>query len=307
MTGMPRGADATPSIAIIVLTWNGRDLTLDCLRSLEAVATPGVRCIVVDNASTDGTVAAVRERYGERITVLENPSNLGFAAGNNSGIRRALAEGADFVLLLNNDTIVAPDFVEALLGPMPASPDIGITAPKIYYAEPRDQIWFAGGEISLWRGTARHIGIREKDRGQYDGARDIDYATGCAMLVRREVFERVGELDPGYRAYFEDADFCMRTRAAGWRIRYLPASKVWHRISASTGGQLSRRKAMRKLAGARRFFSRYARPYQWITIPFFFALDVLRIAGLVLAGRIRDADSHASSSNRQDARRSPRP
>jgi hypothetical protein len=106
----------------------------------------------------------------------------------------------------------------------------------------------------------------------------------------------VGDLDPTYRAYFEDADFCLRARAAGFRIRYVPTAKVWHRISASTGGQLSRRKITRKLASARRFFARHARPYHWATIPFFFVLDVLRIAGLVLTGRIRDATPRAPSS-----------
>ena len=295
--GMPRAADATPSIAIIVLTWNGRELTLDCLRSLEAVATPNLRTIVVDNASADGTVDAIRARYGERVTVIEHPSNLGFAAGNNAGIQRALADGVALVLLLNNDTVVAPDFVDQLVRSLLAAPDIGIAAPKIYYAEPRDQIWFAGGEISMWRGTARHIGIRETDRGQYDRERDIDYATGCALLVRREVFEKVGDLDPAYRAYFEDVDFCVRAREAGFRIRYVPGAHVWHRISASTGGQLSRRKASRKLASARRFFGRHARPYHWVTIPFFFVFDVIRIALLILAGRIRDPDPRTPTSN----------
>ncbi len=296
MTGMSRGTDPAPSIAIIVLTWNGRDLTLDCLRSLEAVRTPGAHGVVVDNASSDGTVSAIRERYGDRISVIENGANLGFAAGNNAGIKRALADGADFVLLLNNDTMVAPDFVDELLRPMMAAPDVGITAPKIFYAEPVNQIWFAGGEISLWRGTARHIGIREIDRGQYDRERDIDYATGCAMLVRRAVFEKAGFLDPGYQAYFEDADFCVRVRAAGFRIRYAPAAKVWHKISASTGGQLSRRKATRKLASSRRFFAAHAKPWHWATIPFFFGVDVLRIGGLVLTGRIRDASPRTPSS-----------
>lgn len=296
MTAMSRGTDAAPSIAIIVLTWNGRDLTLDCLRSLEAVATPGAYAIVVDNASADGTAAAIRERYGDRVTLIENGSNLGFAAGNNAGIRRALEGGADFVLLLNNDTVVAPDFVDELVRAMTGEPGVGITAPKIFYAQPANQIWFAGGEISLWRGTARHTGIREIDRGQYDRERDIDYATGCAMLVRRDVFEKAGFLDPGYQAYFEDADFCLRAREAGFRIRYAPAAKVWHRISASTGGQLSRQKATRKFASSRRFFAAHARPWHWATIPFFFVVDVLRIAGLVLAGRIRDAEPRTPSS-----------
>ena len=292
-----RAADSPPSIAIIVLTWNGRDLTLDCLRSLEGVTTPNLRTILVDNASQDGTAEAVRRRYHDRVTVIENAENLGFAAGNNVGIQHALAVGADFILLLNNDTVVAENFVDHLLAPMLDAPAVGITAPKIYYAEPEKQIWFAGGEISMWRGTAKHTGIREMDRGQYDTAHDIDYATGCAFLARRAVFEKIGDLDPGYRAYFEDADFCMRARDAGFRIRYVPAAHVWHRISASTGGQLSRRKANRKLASSRRFFARHAKPYHWLTIPFFFVGDVVRIAGLVLAGRIRDTNPHTPSSS----------
>jgi len=286
------------SVAIVVLNWNGRNLTLDCLQSLDAVSTPGVRIFVVDNASSDGGVGAIRERYGSRVTIIENASNLGFAAGNNVGIRRALDEGVDFILLLNNDTVVAPDFLDHLLRPFLTMPALGITAPKIYYAEPADQIWFAGGEISMWRGVARHTGIREIDRGQYDTARDIDYATGCALLARRSVFEKIGDLDPGYRAYFEDADLCVRARAAGFRIRYVPESRVWHRISASTGGQLSRRKITRKLASARRFFGRHARPWHWTTIPFFFTLDVLRIGGLVLTGRIRNTNPHTPASSR---------
>ncbi len=289
-SAIPVPSAAPPSVAIIVLTWNGRDLTLDCLRSLEAVTTPNVRRIVVDNASTDGTVEAIRARYGERVDVLVNTANLGFAGGNNAGIRRALDDGARFVLLLNNDTTVAPDFVDHLLLPMNEPNAIGVTAPKIYFAEPSTRIWYAGGEISLWKGTARHLGIREIDRGQHDRARDVGYASGCAFLARREVFERVGFLDESYRAYFEDADWCMRAARAGFRIRYTPEARVWHRISASTGGQISRAKISRKLTSAWRFFRTYARPYHWITIPLFFVLDVVRITGLVLVGRIRDAD-----------------
>jgi GT2 family glycosyltransferase len=280
--------ETAPAIAVIVLTWNGRDLTLDCLESLARVTTPGVRVMVVDNASTDGTADAIRQRFGGRVTVLSNPSNLGFAAGNNAGIQRALEDGADLILLLNNDTLVDPAFIAELAAGLDAAPGSGIAGPKIYYSTPPDQIWFAGGEVSLWRGTARHIGIRETDHGQYDTPRAVGYVSGCALLARREVFERIGMLDPSYRAYFEDTDFCMRAARAGFGIRYVPAAKVWHRISASTGGQLSRRKATRKLESAWRFFRHYARPWHWLTIPLFFTLDVLRIGLLILAGRIRD-------------------
>lgn len=277
-----------PRVAVIVLTWNGRALTLDCLESLAAVTTPGVHVMLVDNASTDGTVGAVRKRFGDNVEIVANNTNLGFAGGNNAGIQRALDATFDYILLLNNDTIVDPGFIDPLLTGM--SEKVGIAGPKIYYYTPSDQIWFAGGEVSLHRGTARHIGIRERDLGQHDSPRRVDYISGCALMARRDVFERIGLLDPGYRAYFEDVDFCMRATRAGFDVIYAPRSKVWHRISASTGGQLSRRKIVTKLRSSWRFFRRYARPHHWLVIPFFFAADAARITAMVLSGRIHDSE-----------------
>jgi GT2 family glycosyltransferase len=295
---MPSGsAPENPAIAVIVLSWNGRDLTLDCLDSLTRSETPGVRIVLVDNASTDGTVAAVRARFGDRVTVLSNPSNAGYAAGNNTGIEYALREGADYLLLLNNDTIVDAACIGELAAGLVSFPGAGIAGPKIYYYTPPDRIWFAGGVVSLWRGTARHIGIRETDHGQYDTPHAVDYVSGCALMARREVFERIGMLDTAYRAYFEDTDFCMRAARAGFGLRYVPSARVWHRISASTGGQLSRRKISRKMESAWRFFRHHARPWHWVTIPLFFAFDVLRIGLLILAGRIRDDGPPPTSTN----------
>ncbi|HEX5132454.1 MAG TPA: glycosyltransferase family 2 protein [Candidatus Krumholzibacteria bacterium] len=281
-------APGPPSVTVIILTWNGRALTLDCLDSLAKVTTPNVRTLVVDNASADGTRDAIVERFGPRVTLIANPENLGYAAGNNVGIERALADGADFILLLNNDTVVDPAFIDELLKDFAAHPGAGIAGPKTYYFTPPDRIWFAGGEVSLWRGTARHIGIREIDHGQYDTAGPVDYVSGCALMARRAVFERIGALDDGYRAYFEDTDFCLRARHAGFGVRYVPTARIWHRISASTGGQLARRKVTRKLRSSARFFRRHARPWHWLTIPLFFGVDVVRIGLLILAGRIRE-------------------
>jgi len=279
----------TSRVSIIVLTWNGKLLTLDCLESLAALNYENVDIIVVDNASTDGTAEAIRDLYGGRIEIVVNEENLGFAGGNNIGIRRALEKDADFVLLLNNDTLVDPDLVGQLVAAVSSSKDIGIVGPKIYYASPRDQIWFAGGEINLARGTARHIGIRERDAGQYDRSRDVDYVTGCALMARRDVVNRVGFLDPSFKAYYEDADFCMRARREGYRVVYAPSGRVWHRISSSTGGQLSRAKILLKLRSTVIFFRRYASLRHWVTIPFFFAADVIRILFLATSGRIEDA------------------
>ena len=279
---------ATPKVAVVVLTWNGKGLTMACLESLQAIEYANAFVIVVDNASTDGTVEAVRTAYGERVVILENPENLGFSRGNNVGIRRALDAGADFVLLLNNDTVVDPALVGRLVDAIASSGDIGIVGPKIYYASPPDRIWFAGGEVFLSRGVSRHIGIRQLDTGRYDAMRDVDYVTGCALMARREVFAAIGYLDPVFAAYYEDTDFCMRARRNGFRVVYVPDGKVWHKISSSTGGELGRAKISRKLRSSVIFYRRYASWYHWLTIPFFFAADVLRVAFLVAAGRIRN-------------------
>ncbi|MBI4719877.1 MAG: glycosyltransferase family 2 protein [Chitinivibrionia bacterium] len=278
-----------PFVAIIVLSWNGKELTLACLDSLLGLAYENAKILLVDNASTDGTVEAVRKRFGGSVEIIRNAANLGFARGNNAGIEEALRRNADFILLLNNDTVVDAMLIDHLVGAMVRSPGIGIAGPKIYYFDPPDRIWFAGGEVFLWRGTAKHAGIRRRDRGQYDEERDVGYVTGCALMVRRAVVESIGMLDPSYRAYFEDTDFCMRAKRAGFGIRYVPHGKVWHKISRSTGGQIGFRKISLKLRSTIRFFGRYARPYHWLTIPFFFAADAVRIAALVLSGRIRDA------------------
>jgi GT2 family glycosyltransferase len=279
-----------PKVAVIVLNWNGKALTLDCVRSLLEVRTPHVEIVVVDNASIDGSAEALRDAFGDRVTLIVNDKNLGFAEGNNVGIRYALDRGADFVMLLNNDTVVDAGLIDGMLRPFNSAPEVGVTGPKIYYYTPRDQIWFAGGEVFLWRGVSRHVGIREQDRGQYDEPRDVDYITGCALMARREVFAATGLLDPSYVAYYEDVDFCTRTTRAGFRIVYAPDGKVWHKISASTGGQMSRRKIARKLKSTWKYFRRYARPWHWLTIPFFFAADVIRIVILVVTGRIRNTE-----------------
>jgi len=277
-----------PKVAVVVLTWNGRELTMECLRSLLASTYPRLEVILVDNGSTDGTVEAVARQFPGQVKIIANGRNLGFSVGNNIGIAFALKGGADYVLLLNNDTLVDPGLVEALARTLSSEAEIGVVGPKIYYASPDNLIWSAGGEVSLWRGLARHLGIRQEDRGQYDRRRDVDYVTGCALMVKREVIEKVGMLDPSFPAYFEDTDLCMRARRAGYRVVYEPSGKLWHKISQSSGGQLGYRKIVRKFKSSVRFFLRYSRPYHWLTIPFFFLIDAARIAALVGLGRIRD-------------------
>lgn len=220
-----------PSVSIIVLNYNSRQDTLDCLRSLEHVAYPRADVILVDNGSVDGTVEAVRTAY-PLMTVIETGQNLGFTGGNNVGIAHALAEGADYIMLLNNDTIVAPDMIDLMIAAMEADPSIGVSGPMIYYFDAPDTIWSAGGGIDWSRGTTQMIGLNEEDHGQYGTTpRSVDFVTGCCLLARREVWEGVGLLDDRFFMYYEETEWCVRAAHAGYRIIHVPLAMMWHKIS----------------------------------------------------------------------------
>jgi GT2 family glycosyltransferase len=226
-----------PNVTSVVLSWNGRDDTLACLDSLANLNWPRHSVVVVDNGSTDGTAEAVREHH-PGATFIDTGRNLGFAEGNNVGLRAALDGPADYLLLLNNDTVVAPDLLERLVHEAERRPDAGAVCPIIYYLDAPDRIWYAGARFDARRGhNGRHTGYGERDVGQYDRVREIGRATGAAMLVRRAVLEEVGFLDGQLFLQVEDVEWSLRMRRAGWRIFFVPSGKVWHRVSVSTGGE----------------------------------------------------------------------
>jgi GT2 family glycosyltransferase len=271
---------AYPHVSIIILNWNRKDDTISCLHSIEKVNYPNLSVILVDNASSDGTVEAVKEKFPS-VKTISNPRNLRFAGGNNVGIEYALVNKADFVLLLNNDTEVEPDFLSELVRFAENDSHTGIVGPKIYYYYDKKRIWFAGGKVDYWKGWISHIGIREMDHGQYDAAREVDYITGCCMLVRREVIEKIGKLDESYFIYGEDSDWCLRASRAGYRLAYVPSSVIWHKVSASSGGNLSWFKNWNKLKSQLRLMARYAKWYNWVTIPFGLVGNILKsVVGL---------------------------
>jgi GT2 family glycosyltransferase len=223
-----------PSITIVLLTWNQKTLTLDCLQSLAKVDYPTeqLHIIVVDNGSTDNTAKAIRQAF-RGVTVLENSDNLGFAAGNNVGIKCALELHPDYVMLLNNDTLVAPDFLSHLLPVAASDPKIGIVTPKIYYYDPPDRIWCAGADVCWVNGVTRRLHADETDDGGLEANTDVTFASGCALCVRRSVIEEVGMLDPRFFIYYEETDWCLRMTRAGYRCVYVPQSKIWHRVSSA--------------------------------------------------------------------------
>ena len=276
-----------PFVAAVVLTWNDRDNLEACLESLGHLDYPALEIVVSDNGSTDGSLEMVRDRFAE-VTLIENGRNLFWSGGNNVGIEYALSTEAEWIILLNNDIEVDPHFITALVEEGEAHPEAGLLGPKIYYADSPRLLWYAGGEVNLWKGMIRHRGIREIDRGQYDEPVETDYVTGCALMMRREVPELIGLLDPSYIAYAEDTDFSLRARAAGWTLRYVPGAVLWHKIGAAWG-VISWRKIRQKLRSQIILLRRWAPPWAWLsTIPLFFLLDGLRILWLILTGRIRD-------------------
>lgn len=228
----------SPLVYIILLNYNGYKDTIECLESLEKITYKNYRIVVVDNASIDGSEKIIKNKFPEHI-FIQAGSNLGFSGGNNVGIKYALQQGTDYVLLLNNDTIVEPDFLEPLVEEAEKSDQIGIMGGKINYYYDKNIIWSAGGYISDIKGCGYHYGIKEVDEGQYDEKREVTFLTGCIQLIKREVLEKVGLYDEDYFLYFEDVDYCYRTIKNNFKLVYVPTSKIYHKISASTGDESS--------------------------------------------------------------------
>jgi GT2 family glycosyltransferase len=274
-----------PTVSIIIVNWNGKDVTLECLASLQHLRYHPFQVIVVDNGSSDGSVEAFR---GMDITLLEMKENLGFAGGTNAGMQHALHHGTDLLLLLNNDTTVEPSFLSHLVDRLMSDPLIGMVAPKIFYADEPDRLWFVGGEISMWKGTMRHRGIRELDRGQYDTACAMQYASGCCILTSARMISSIGFLDTSYAMYSEDADWSFRCRRAGYTILLEPRARIWHKISVASGGHLSSFKMKNKFFGNLRFFSRHASWYHWLVFPWMNVIvNLLAALRYVLTIRVR--------------------
>lgn len=216
-------------IALVVLNWNGLDDTRACLESLRSVDSE-VQVIVVDNGSTDRSCEVIAELHPE-VELLRTGANLGFSAGNNVGLRKALADGATHIGLLNNDTVVMPGFLGPLMRCLTAQP-AAVASPDIrYYSDPH-QSWFAGGVLDSGTGRPRHL-LQEELPARGGKPLSTDLITGCCALATRETWEEVGLLDEDFFIIFEDADWSMRARALGHPLMVVPDSVIRHKVSRS--------------------------------------------------------------------------
>lgn len=218
-------------IGVVLINWDGEEFTIPCIKSLMASTVLPWKIIVVDNASTDGSPEHIAARFPD-VDLIRNDTNLGFTGGNNVGIRSVL-NSAEYIWLLNNDTVVQPTCLERLLGEMEKDRSIASVTGKILYPPPDKRIWYAGAKFHYWRLSARHRGAGEDDVGQYDRSEDVPFISGCCMMMKKEAFETVGLFDDTFFAYSEDLDWCLRARRLGLRLRYVPGAILYHRVSAS--------------------------------------------------------------------------
>jgi GT2 family glycosyltransferase len=214
-------------VFIIILNTNRREDTLECLSSIIKSTYDNQNIIILDNASTDGSVEAIRKTYPQ-VQILSLDNNRGYAGNNNVGIRAALAQGADWVFLLNEDTIMAPDCLSNMIKTGESQPEIGIIGPLVYHYDEPNVIQSAGGILDA-RWFSTHLGQNELDQGQFMNPRSVDWVTGCAILVRRPVIDQVGMLDERFFYYSEEAEWCLRARKNGWSIIHVPKAKLWHK------------------------------------------------------------------------------
>jgi len=268
---------AAPSLAVLIVNWNGRELLGECIGSLLGEGYDPLRIVVVDNDSADDSVAFLHDAF-PAVEVVCSGANLRWAGGNNAGLRHMAEVGglADYTLLLNNDTVVPEGSLRCLVEALDADPDAWIATPRICYADQPGAIWYDGGQVGRYTGWIHHSGIRQPAGRRPLRNRYVGYGTGCALLLSREAIETLGELDEGYFFYGEDSDYCLRARAAGHRVLHVPKSLILHKVSVSIGGE-NPRKAYLKSRSHVRLLRKHWPPARWLVLA---PCQVLYYAGL---------------------------
>ena len=232
-----------PKVSIIILNWNGLEDTIECLESLKKITYPNYEVTVVDNGSEGNDAQVLEERFSDYIRLIQNDKNYGFTGGANIGMRYALNNSnPDYLLLLDNDTVVDPEFLTEMVKVAEADPAIGIAGAKVYYYDEPDRLQYLGGKIDLWKEitattsgiiSERILGRKEIDRGQYDSIQEVEHITFWCALFKRKSVESIGLFDERHFSGFEDIDYFIRAREAGCKIVYIPKAKVWHKLRSA--------------------------------------------------------------------------
>lgn len=221
-----------PGVYIILINWNEEDYTIACIESLLRVDYDNLRVVLVDNGSKQGSYNKIKNNYKKQIKILRSIKNVGFTGGNNIGIKYALQQKAEYIMLLNNDTEVEPDFLKKIIEIIEKDDSIGVIGPKIDYLEDKTKIWCIGGKFSTFTGNNKLLWNKRKDNYNRKQIVEVDYVSGCAMLIRSEIFKKIGMLDDNYFIYNEESDFCLRVKRElnMRRVCRLDAT-IYHKVS----------------------------------------------------------------------------
>jgi hypothetical protein len=215
-----------PKVSIIILNWNGLKDTIECLESLKKINYPNYEVIVVDNGSEGNDADVLEERYGDYIRLIRNKENLGFAGGNNIGIKYSLEKGGEFFLILNNDVVVERNFLEPLVEDILKDEKIGIIGPVNYNYYQPSKIISAGRRINFWKGSNIEVFSLEEPT-------EVESLWGCCLLIKKDVIDKIGYFYEPYFLFFEETDYCLKARRAGFKIVCEPKSKIWHKVSST--------------------------------------------------------------------------
>jgi len=266
--------DVQPPVVAVVLNWNNPTDTLECVKSLKRSTYSNFETLIVDNGSSDNSVARFREAFPE-VRILETGQNLGYAGGNNIGIEYALSRGAAYVFLLNNDVTVAPETLSRLVQEAEQHPEAAATGPLVFWRAEPTRIYAAYGRVDYSEAIVKLKGRNADSHRQFFDTMTVDWVLGCAILLRRDAVEDVGTFDEQFFAYHDEVDWCMRARKKGYTILLVPAARVWHVGQSSTGGE--------RYASAKRYFvgrnsvlfaKKHAAVRQWVKFVTLFFLSL---------------------------------
>ena len=265
-----------PRVAIITINYNGLEDTMECLESLKKISYPNYEVIVVDNGSRGNDTDVLEDKFGNYIHLIRNDQNYGRCGGTNIGMRYALDNSnPDYLLLLDNDTVVDPEFLTEMVKVAEADPAIGRAGAKIYYYDEPERLQFVWGKMDFWRGdligmrgVERVLGRKKIDRGQHDSIKEVEYVVGWCALIKRKVVKSIGMLDEAYFFSWEDVDYCLRTKEAGYKVVYIPKAKIWHKFRSANkvDGLLQYHNPRNRF----RFMKQYATRWQYLSFLIYF-------------------------------------
>lgn len=272
-------------VAIILVNYNGKEYNDECINSILNSSYKNLDIIVIDNDSKDGSPQLLKDKFSNKIKLIMAEKNLGFSGANNIGIREALENEAEYILLLNNDTIIDKDLISNMVKASKEEEN-AVISPKIYYYDNKDIIWSAGADMRWKRGLTDQRGINKKDDEKYNKRQEVEFGTGCCLLIPSEVIRKVGYLTDDYFLYYEDTDYCMRVRSCGYKIIYEPKAILYHKESASTGGSLSKLYIYYNTRNRLVFNKRFNKKNKLTYMTYFYCTRLVKCVIWIIKGRI---------------------